>query len=260
LYVDRSAPHLASRLELAYDAERPEVSSRVGENFETSQLAPPGLLFTDKRATVILEPLFFEREQLGIINLVMGPEEGVIYEAIRDQVSGAIRGAWLVTQVVEEGKRRQALEKEQADNEMRIAANIQTMILPHAQEILNLDIAASMVPAVNVGGDYYDIHPTSDGCWLGIGDVVGHGLRSGLIMLMLQSAVSGLIKSGQLTTPRQVICTRMPSCTKTLGPDSNTTSTRRCACLNTKLTAEFNLLEPMRRYWSTEPGRSGANG
>ena len=137
----------------------------------------------------------------------MGPEEGVIYEAIRDQVSGAIRGAWLVSRVVEEVKRRQALEKEQADNEMRIAANIQTMILPQKYQIRNLEVAAAMVPAVNVGGDYYDIHPTPDGCWLGIGDVVGHGLRSGLIMLMLQSAVSGLVKGNPLATPKDVICT-----------------------------------------------------
>ena len=207
LYVDASAPHHASRLELAYDSKRPEISSRVGEVFETKHLAPPGLLFSDARETVILEPLFFEHDQLGIINLTMGPEDGVVYEAIRDQVSGAIRGAWLVSRVVEEVKRRQALEKEQADNEMRIAANIQTMILPQKYQIPNLDVFATMVPAVNVGGDYYDIHPTSDGCWLGIGDVVGHGLRSGLIMLMLQSTVSGLIKGNPLATPKDVICT-----------------------------------------------------
>lgn len=207
LYADPSAPHKLSRLEFAYHATRPEVSSRVGETFETKLLAPPGLLFSDVRETIIVEPLFFEHDQLGIMNLSMGPEEGVIYEAIRDQVSGAIRGAWLVSRVVEEVKRRQALEKEQADNEMRIAANIQTMILPQKYQIRNLEVAAAMVPAVNVGGDYYDIHPTPDGCWLGIGDVVGHGLRSGLIMLMLQSAVSGLVKGNPLATPKDVICT-----------------------------------------------------
>ncbi len=207
LYADRTAPHNAARLELAYHELQPEVSSRVGEVFETKHLAPPRMLFSDVRETVILEPLFFEHEQLGILNLTMGPEDGVVYEAFRDQVSGAIRGAWLVSQVVEEAKRRQELEKEQADNEMRIAANIQTMILPQKYSIGNLDVAATMVPAVNVGGDYYDIHPTSDGCWLGIGDVVGHGLRSGLIMLMLQSAVSGLVKSNPSATAKDVICT-----------------------------------------------------
>ncbi len=68
--------------------------------------------------------MFFEHYQLGLLTLTMGPEEGLVYEAIRDQVSGAIRGIQLVNRVLREVKLRQELEKEQAENEMRIAANI----------------------------------------------------------------------------------------------------------------------------------------
>lgn len=207
LYVDPLAPQTQSRLAFVLNTKNPDVQSRVGETFETRELAPHGLLFSDVRETIVLEPLFFEHDQLGIMTFTMGPEEGVVYEAIRDEVSGAIRGVQLVTRVLEEVKRRQALEKEQAEKEMQIAANIQTMILPRRYEVRNLDVAATMVPAVNVGGDYYDIHPTADGCWLGIGDVVGHGLRSGLIMMMLQSAVSSLVKSNPAACPKDVICT-----------------------------------------------------
>jgi serine phosphatase RsbU (regulator of sigma subunit) len=32
-----------------------------------------------------------------------------------------------------------------------------------------------MVPADEVGGDYYDVLPVTGGCWIGIGDVAGHG-------------------------------------------------------------------------------------
>lgn len=206
LYADPAEPLRQSRLEFAYNAKEPECANRVGEVFETQQLAPEGLLFSDLRQSIVLEPLFFEQAQLGILTLTMGPEEGVVYEAIRDELSGAMRSVELMTRVVQEVKRRQALEKEQADKEMRIAANIQTMILPQAYRIRNLDVAATMVPAVNVGGDYYDIHPTAEGCWFGIGDVAGHGLRSGLIMLMLQSAVSGLIKNNPRALPKDVIC------------------------------------------------------
>jgi len=45
-----------------------------------------------------------------------------------------------------------------------------------------------------VGGDYYDVIPTADGCWLGIGDVAGHGLPTGLVMLMMQSGVGVLAR------------------------------------------------------------------
>lgn len=47
-----------------------------------------------------------------------------------------------------------------------------------------------MLPATEVGGDYFDILPCDGGCWLGIGDVAGHGLHTGLVMLMIQSIVA----------------------------------------------------------------------
>jgi sigma-B regulation protein RsbU (phosphoserine phosphatase) len=56
-----------------------------------------------------------------------------------------------------------------------------------------------------VGGDYYDVLPTAQGCWIGIGDVAGHGLRPGLVMMMLQSMVSALVRSNPSATPSQVL-------------------------------------------------------
>jgi sigma-B regulation protein RsbU (phosphoserine phosphatase) len=47
--------------------------------------------------------------------------------------------------------------------------------------------------------------PTADGCWIGIGDVAGHGLRSGLVMMMLQSVVSALVRSNPQAAPREVL-------------------------------------------------------
>lgn len=205
LYDDAANPQRSSRLEFAYDIRRPEVSQRAGESFETRLLTPKGLHFQQGRETIVVEPLFFEREQFGIINLTMGPDEGVVYETIRDHVSASIRSVSLRTQILEQVKRFQELEKDCANNELQLAAKVQTMVLPHQHEVKGLEIAAKMVPAASVGGDYYDVLPTSDGCWFGIGDVVGHGLRSALVMLMLQSTVSGLVKSGCLQTPRDLI-------------------------------------------------------
>jgi phosphoserine phosphatase RsbU/P len=92
LYVDPKAPQQGARLEFAHDIRCPAVSSRCGESFETRHLAPSGLLFSGVRETIVIEPLFFERDQIGIMSLTMGPDEGVVYETIRDHVSGAIRG------------------------------------------------------------------------------------------------------------------------------------------------------------------------
>ncbi len=67
---------------------------------------------------------------------------------------------------------------------------MQTSILPRKFAVPGLEISAKMIPASEVGGDYYDVIPVDDGCWIAIGDVSGHGLDAGLVMLMLQSSIT----------------------------------------------------------------------
>src|SRR5205814_931340 len=64
-----------------------------------------------------------------------------------------------------------------------------------------IELAAHMLPAAEVGGDYYDVLPTDDGCWIGIGDVAGHGLNAGLVMMMVQSVVTALVQSNPKADP-----------------------------------------------------------
>lgn len=78
--------------------------------------------------------------------------------------------------------------------EMRIASRIQTSILPRDLRVPGLEVAAKMIPAAEVGGDYYDVLPVKDGCWIGIGDVAGHGLSAGLVMFQAQSAIAALVR------------------------------------------------------------------
>ncbi len=55
--------------------------------------------------------------------------------------------------------------------------------------VQDLEIAGYMEPAAEVGGDYYDVLCHEGVVTIGIGDVTGHGLESGLLMLMAQTAV-----------------------------------------------------------------------
>lgn len=77
--------------------------------------------------------------------------------------------------------------------ELSVARQLQQMILPRPEELSaidHLDIAGCMESADEVGGDYYDI--LQDGnrlVTIGIGDVTGHGLESGVLMIMTQTAV-----------------------------------------------------------------------
>ncbi|NET48157.1 MAG: SpoIIE family protein phosphatase, partial [Merismopedia sp. SIO2A8] len=79
--------------------------------------------------------------------------------------------------------------------QLEVARQIQQMILPKSEELSSvngLDIAGFMEPADEVGGDYYDVLQVDGVVTLGIGDVTGHGLESGLLMVMTQTAVRTL--------------------------------------------------------------------
>ncbi len=79
--------------------------------------------------------------------------------------------------------------------ELEVTRKLQKMILPGEDELKHfaeLDIAGYMEPAAEVGGDYYDILNDNGRLIIGIGDVTGHGLESGVLMLMAQTAVRAL--------------------------------------------------------------------
>ncbi|HEY9848033.1 MAG TPA: SpoIIE family protein phosphatase [Leptolyngbyaceae cyanobacterium] len=97
-------------------------------------------------------------------------------------------------------KRQEAEAILQAENlrmakELDMLRQMQQMILPTAEEleaIEGLEIAGFMEPADEVGGDYYDVLYTDGIVTIGIGDVTGHGLESGILMVMTQTAVRTL--------------------------------------------------------------------
>lgn len=106
-----------------------------------------------------------------------------------------------------ETSRRLMAEKDRLENELRIASQIQTSILPARVGLPGLEIAARMDPAEEVGGDYYDVIPVPEGGWIGIGDVAGHGLDAGLIMVMAQSGVAALVAAEPDAPPSRVLRT-----------------------------------------------------
>ena len=97
--------------------------------------------------------------------------------------------------------RRLKAENVRLGTELDVSRRIQQMILPTPSElalICGLDVATFMEPANEVGGDYYDILHQDDGrVRIGIGDVTGHGLESGVVMLMTQSAVRTLVTTDE---------------------------------------------------------------
>jgi sigma-B regulation protein RsbU (phosphoserine phosphatase) len=89
--------------------------------------------------------------------------------------------------------------------ELEITKRLQMMLLPKEKElsqIENLEIAGFMEPADEFGGDYYDVLQHHGRITIGIGDVTGHGLESGVLMLMVQTAVRTLMENNE-TEPKK---------------------------------------------------------
>jgi sigma-B regulation protein RsbU (phosphoserine phosphatase) len=89
--------------------------------------------------------------------------------------------------------------------EMEVAKRIQTALLPQNRRVGSYDVAARMLPAAEVGGDYYDIiDGEQDDSWICIGDVSGHGVESGLVMMMTQTSILSMVQENPRRTPAEV--------------------------------------------------------
>jgi serine phosphatase RsbU (regulator of sigma subunit) len=89
-----------------------------------------------------------------------------------------------------QGLRRAVSEAAAMSMEMELARRIQTSLLPTLPDNFHSDfeISATMLPAEQVGGDFYDIaYDRTGNLWFAIGDVSGHGVTPGLIMMMAQT-------------------------------------------------------------------------
>jgi serine phosphatase RsbU (regulator of sigma subunit) len=89
--------------------------------------------------------------------------------------------------------------------EMELARKIQTILLPESPSIKGYDIAATMIPADEVGGDYYDIINVNNKDWLVIGDVSGHGVSAGLVMMMVQTSIQTVINQYPKLPPSKLL-------------------------------------------------------
>jgi sigma-B regulation protein RsbU (phosphoserine phosphatase) len=84
---------------------------------------------------------------------------------------------------------RSEANKLRIERDLDLARKIQQSLLPKCNPNVNgLDICGQMVPAMQVGGDYYDLIPISPTkLFVIVGDVSGKGLSASLYMTKLQT-------------------------------------------------------------------------
>jgi serine phosphatase RsbU (regulator of sigma subunit) len=111
--------------------------------------------------------------------------------------------------VVTERETAQAQAREGAvlRHELAIAREVQMGLLPKHARLPGFEVAATMRPASQVGGDFFDILTSGEDprFWLLIGDASGHGLEAGLVILMAQAAAQATVRARPTMRPREVV-------------------------------------------------------
>ncbi|MBN2196092.1 MAG: SpoIIE family protein phosphatase [Polyangiaceae bacterium] len=200
LYVDSSATELRP-LFLMLDGQEVEPTE---PRFPASDLAPSPALEPVECQSSVVVPLTFEASPLGIAVLA-GTATTSMYEPLRQQIASAIKSAALHREVIQQVALRERLEQERMRDESRVAVHIQTTMIPATIIAPGLEFAAVMLPAAEAGGDFYDVLGMEDSAWLAIGDVAGHGLGAGMIMLMVQSMVAALTRVRPELPPSEIV-------------------------------------------------------
>jgi serine phosphatase RsbU (regulator of sigma subunit) len=89
--------------------------------------------------------------------------------------------------------------------EMRLARKIQEALVPAAPALFGCEVAALMKATDQVGGDYYDVVQTPSAEWILIGDVSGHGVPAGLVMMMCHTAVRTVLAADPKVMPHTLL-------------------------------------------------------
>jgi len=88
------------------------------------------------------------------------------------------------------------IERQRIREQLEIAKRIQTSLLPKSlPRTRHFEIATQMVPAIQVGGDYYDVISRGQRMFVTVADVSGKGIPAALLMTSLRSTLRALVKN-----------------------------------------------------------------
>ncbi len=124
-----------------------------------------------------------------------GSEDREMLEMLLNFVAVAIDNSLLV---------KDKLKRQKVEQEMAIARQVQETILPQdVDNIEGVEIGAVYFPALDVGGDFYDVIKINEEQFLVVlGDVSNKGVPAALVM----SAAAGIIKSAISARPDINVC------------------------------------------------------
>lgn len=123
------------------------------------------------------------------------------YRGVFEKLAKANQEVTLLYERLKVENERLKVENYRLRAELEVTRRLQQMLLPKPHElnqITNLEIAGFMEPATEISGDYYDVLQHNGLVKISIGDVTGHGLESGMLMIMVQTIVRTLLVTHEL--------------------------------------------------------------
>ncbi|MEX1231387.1 MAG: SpoIIE family protein phosphatase [Planctomycetaceae bacterium] len=122
------------------------------------------------------------RRMVTTVDAVAGGDFGIILGTpVGRELQALTRSFNLMSVSLESNERRR-------HQEMSRARKIQEHLLPKGIRVPGLSICRDFQPAEEVGGDYYDLIPLSNGSWmLIVADVAGHGIPAAMAATILKA-------------------------------------------------------------------------
>ncbi len=136
---------------------------------------------------LLLVPLISRGQAFGVISLHMitavrgfSDEDFELCRTLAAQITAALENA-----------RLHHLTVTRVEQELEIARSIQANLFPRTlPTIPGVELAGKCVPALETGGDFYDVLPLGDGRFgFSIGDVSGKSLAAAMVMAVARSVV-----------------------------------------------------------------------
>ncbi|MDD5655054.1 MAG: SpoIIE family protein phosphatase [Candidatus Omnitrophica bacterium] len=126
-----------------------------------------------------------------------GKQELELMQSFAVQASVSLENANLISDLLDQARLKQELE---------LGREIQMDLLPKVTPVIpGLKVSGLMLPAKEIGGDYYDFlpNPQTNSLSIVIGDVSGKGVAAGLLMAMVKTCLYALNK--QPISPREIL-------------------------------------------------------
>ncbi len=160
-----------------------------------------GILYLENNLTTgVFTPDRLEVLKILSSQAAISIENARLYQNLEDKVEQRTAQLAQANQEISTLNQKLKAENVRMNAELNIVKQLQQMVLPKQSELAaieGLEIAGFMEPADEVGGDYYDVLQQDGRVKISIGDVTGHGLESGVLMIMAQTAVRTLQKMNE---------------------------------------------------------------